>query len=179
MFDFSFGELGVIGAVALIVLGPEKLPKVARTFGQWLGKAQRYVNDIKSDINREMELAELRKVQQQVQESVTQLQSSVQTELHSLEADLAAMRGDNDPWHQTQQQELMDANLADESNHTNAGLASPPSVESLAAQLAQLEQRLATQNLAPVFKYAPRARTGRAASRVRVTRLVNKNKGAR
>jgi sec-independent protein translocase protein TatB len=59
MLDFSFGELAVIGAVALVVLGPERLPKVARTVGDWVGKAQRYVNQVKTDINREMELSEL------------------------------------------------------------------------------------------------------------------------
>ncbi|MCA3149124.1 MAG: twin-arginine translocase subunit TatB, partial [Burkholderiales bacterium] len=69
MFDFSLGEMAVIGAVALVVLGPEKLPRVARAVGQWVGKAQRYVNDVKSDLNREMELSELRKLQEQVQDS--------------------------------------------------------------------------------------------------------------
>ena len=64
MFDFSFGEIAVIGAVALVVLGPERLPKVARTVGDWVGKAQRYVNQVKGDINREMELAELKKLQE-------------------------------------------------------------------------------------------------------------------
>jgi len=65
MFDLSFGELAVIGTVALVVLGPERLPKVARTVGDWVGKAQRYVNQVKSDINREMELAELKKLQEE------------------------------------------------------------------------------------------------------------------
>ena len=65
MFDFSFGELAVIGAVALVVLGPERLPKVARTVGEWAGKAQRYVSQVKADINREMEVAELKKLQEQ------------------------------------------------------------------------------------------------------------------
>ena len=65
MFDFSIGELGVIGVVALVVLGPERMPKVARTIGEWIGKAQRYVNEVKSDINREMELAELKKLQEE------------------------------------------------------------------------------------------------------------------
>jgi sec-independent protein translocase protein TatB len=64
MFDFSFGELALIGTVALVVLGPERLPKVARTVGEWVGKAQRYVSQVKSDINREMELTELKKLQE-------------------------------------------------------------------------------------------------------------------
>ena len=61
MFDFGFSELMVIGAVALVVLGPERLPMVARTAGEWLGKAQRLVQQVKSDIEREAELSELKK----------------------------------------------------------------------------------------------------------------------
>jgi sec-independent protein translocase protein TatB len=69
MFDIGFSELMVIGIVALIVIGPERLPKVARTLGHLLGRAQRYVNDVKSDINREIQLDELKKLQSQVTDS--------------------------------------------------------------------------------------------------------------
>ena len=75
MFDFSFGEIAVIGAVALVVLGPERLPKVARTAGEWMGKAQRYVSQVKSDINREMELAELKKLQEEARNAAQSVQS--------------------------------------------------------------------------------------------------------
>src|SRR5258706_10840375 len=78
MFDLSFGELAVIGTVALVVLGPDRLPKVARTVGDWVGKAQRYVNQVKSDINREMELAELKKLQEAARQAAQSVQSSVQ-----------------------------------------------------------------------------------------------------
>jgi sec-independent protein translocase protein TatB len=85
MFDIGFSELMVIGVVALVVIGPERLPKVARTAGHLLGRLQRYVNDVKADINREMELDELRKVQsafqdakQSIETSVRDVQSSVQ-----------------------------------------------------------------------------------------------------
>ena len=60
MFDIGFSELMVIAVVALIVIGPERLPKVARTLGHLFGRMQRYVNDVKADISREMELDELR-----------------------------------------------------------------------------------------------------------------------
>ena len=70
MFDLGFSELLVIGVVALIVIGPERLPKVARTAGAWLGRLNRYVSDVKQDINREMQLEELRKVQQEMKDSV-------------------------------------------------------------------------------------------------------------
>ena len=77
MFDFSFGELAVIGAVALVVLGPERLPKVARTVGEWAGKAQRYVSQVKADINREMEVAELKKLQEQARGIAHEFESAV------------------------------------------------------------------------------------------------------
>ena len=80
MFDIGFSELMVIGIVALLVIGPEKLPKVARTLGHLLGRAQRYVNDVKSDINREMQLDELKKLQAQVTDSARELENSVRKE---------------------------------------------------------------------------------------------------
>jgi sec-independent protein translocase protein TatB len=77
MFDIGFSEMVVIGVVALVVLGPEKLPRVARTIGALLGRAQRYVNDVKSDINRELDLADLKKVKDEVQSAATNLESTV------------------------------------------------------------------------------------------------------
>lgn len=69
MFDVGFTELLVIGVVALIVIGPERLPKVARTAGQWLGRLNRYVSQVKQDIDRDIKLEELRKLQQEMQDS--------------------------------------------------------------------------------------------------------------
>ena len=63
MFDFGFSEMLVIGVIALVVLGPERLPVVARTAGEWVGKAQRFVAQVKSDIDRETELSELKRIQ--------------------------------------------------------------------------------------------------------------------
>ena len=80
MFDIGFSELIVIAVVALVVIGPEKLPKVARTLGHLLGRAQRYVSDVKSDINREIQLDELKKLQTQVTDSARELESSVRKE---------------------------------------------------------------------------------------------------
>ena len=86
MFDIGFSELLVIGVVALIVIGPEKLPKVARTLGHLLGRAQRYVNDVKSDINREIQLDELKKLQAEVTESARSLEDSVRKECETARA---------------------------------------------------------------------------------------------
>jgi Tat protein translocase TatB subunit len=62
MFDIAFSEIALIAVVALVVIGPERLPKVARTLGHMFGRLQRYVNDVKADINREIELDELRHI---------------------------------------------------------------------------------------------------------------------
>ena len=86
MFDIAFSELMIIGVVALLVIGPEKLPKVARTLGHLLGRAQRYVNDVKSDINREIQLDELKKLQSEVTESARSLEDSVRKEFDSARA---------------------------------------------------------------------------------------------
>lgn len=85
MFDIGFSELIVIAVVALIVIGPERLPKVARTAGHLLGRLQRYVSDVKSDISREMQLDELKKLQAEVQDSARSLERSVTQEMQSVE----------------------------------------------------------------------------------------------
>ena len=77
MFDIGFSEMMVIGVVALIVLGPEKLPRVARTVGALLGRMQRYVTDVKADINREMDLADLKKVQTEVKDAAQSFESTM------------------------------------------------------------------------------------------------------
>jgi sec-independent protein translocase protein TatB len=77
MFDIGFSELLVIAVVALLVIGPERLPKVARTTGHLLGRLQRYVNDVKSDIQREFELDELRKLRAQIEDAAHSVQQSV------------------------------------------------------------------------------------------------------
>ncbi|ODT62567.1 MAG: twin arginine-targeting protein translocase TatB [Nitrosomonadales bacterium SCN 54-20] len=82
MFDISFSEILVIAAVALIVLGPERLPQVARTLGHLFGRAQRYVNDVKSDIQHEIELDELKKWKASVEETGRSIENSVHTELN-------------------------------------------------------------------------------------------------
>ena len=77
MFDIGFSEIVVIAVVALVVLGPEKLPKTARTLGHLFGRLQRYVNDVKRDIQRELELDELRKLQQNVQSAAKEIETSM------------------------------------------------------------------------------------------------------
>jgi sec-independent protein translocase protein TatB len=88
VFDIGFSELLVIGVVALIVIGPQKLPRVARTVGHLMGRLQRYVSDVKADINREIELEELRKMRDSMHKAATEMQTSVDTELNKTADDL-------------------------------------------------------------------------------------------
>ena len=79
MFDIGFSEIVVIAVVALIVIGPERLPKTARMLGHLFGRLQRYVNEVKADINREMELDELRRLRQEVKGAASDFERSVQS----------------------------------------------------------------------------------------------------
>jgi sec-independent protein translocase protein TatB len=88
MFDIAFTEMLIIGVIALIVIGPEKLPKVAKTIGHLLGKAQRYVTDVKSEINREMEIDELRKLQAEMQTAARKVEGDVQTAMNKTESEI-------------------------------------------------------------------------------------------
>lgn len=94
MFDLGFSEIVVIGVVALVVVGPERLPKVARTVGHLLGRAQRYVADVKSDIQREMQLEELQKLQEQVKQQARELESSVRAGVAGVENQIGAAAAD-------------------------------------------------------------------------------------
>jgi sec-independent protein translocase protein TatB len=85
MFDIGFTELLVIGVVALLVVGPERLPKVARTAGHLFGRFQRYVSTVKADIGREMELDELRKAGQSFKQSVEDAAHGVETGVQEAE----------------------------------------------------------------------------------------------
>lgn len=88
MFDIGFSEMVVAAVVALIVLGPERLPKVARTMGTLLGRLQRYVSDVKADINREMELEELRKFKDQFQSAAESVEQTIHGEIANADSDV-------------------------------------------------------------------------------------------
>jgi sec-independent protein translocase protein TatB len=83
MIDFGFDKIALIGAVALIVIGPEKLPRVARTMGALFGKAQRYVADVKAEVNRSIELDELKKMKTQFEDAARDVQQTVRSEVDS------------------------------------------------------------------------------------------------
>lgn len=89
MIDIGLSKMALIGAVALIVIGPEKLPRVARTVGTLLGKAQRYVSDVKAEVNRSMELDELKKMKDTVENAARDVHNSIQTSASEFEKDWA------------------------------------------------------------------------------------------
>jgi sec-independent protein translocase protein TatB len=85
MIDLGISKIALIGAVALVVIGPEKLPRVARMLGTMLGKAQRYVADVKAEVNRSMDLEELKKMRDSVQDAAQEVQSSIQGQADDFE----------------------------------------------------------------------------------------------
>ncbi len=85
MIDIALSKIVLIGAVALVVIGPEKLPRVARTIGMLLGKAQRYVADVKAEVNRSMDLEELKKMRDTVQDAAQDVQQSISSNTQEFE----------------------------------------------------------------------------------------------
>jgi sec-independent protein translocase protein TatB len=90
MIDLGLSKLAIIGVVALVVIGPEKLPKVARMAGTLYGRAQRYLHDVKSEVSREIELEELRNLQKNVQEQAQSIKADVE---NSIAQNMAEVEG--------------------------------------------------------------------------------------
>jgi sec-independent protein translocase protein TatB len=88
MIDFGFDKLALISAVALVVIGPEKLPRVARTVGTLIGKAQRYVADVKAEVNRSIELEELKKMKTEFEDAARNVEQTVTSEVNKTTSDL-------------------------------------------------------------------------------------------
>lgn len=94
MIDFGFDKIALIGAVALIVIGPEKLPRVARTVGHFVGKAQRYVADVKAEVNRSIELDELKKMKGEFEDAARNVEQTVNNEIHQTTSDFQSSWND-------------------------------------------------------------------------------------
>jgi sec-independent protein translocase protein TatB len=88
MFDIGASEIFVIGVVALIVIGPERLPRVAKTLGHLFGRLQRYVSEVKADINREIELDELRKFKASIQDTARSIEQSVTSHVNYIDSEV-------------------------------------------------------------------------------------------
>ncbi len=169
MFDFSFGELAIIGAVALIVLGPERLPRVARTVGEWAGKAQRYVAQVKSDINREVELADLKKLQEEARDVARSIESSVKQNVSSLQEGFDSTvkslnTGFDDPAVATTSTPIdyswEGSGESWTSKRFERRFKPGPSIYDLSEEIARLKRQLAMPDasVSPRHKRAPRAR---------------------
>lgn len=91
MFGISFSELFVIGIVALIVIGPEKLPKVARTVGALMGRMQRYATQVKEEVNREFRFEELQKLQEEIKQAVINTEQNVHQQAAEIENSIAGL----------------------------------------------------------------------------------------
>ena len=176
MFDFSFSELALIGAIALVVLGPERLPKVARTVGEWAGKAQRYVAQVKADVTREMEVAELKKLQDQARDVARSIETSVKEGVSGLQSDLnstaTALNSGFEPASTTSSP--APASGASDYSWEGAGESwqshrfrrrykPGPSVDELSEEITRLKRQLAMPETPGVarHKYAPRSRMSR------------------
>jgi len=94
MFDVGFSEILVIAVVALIVIGPERLPKVARTLGHMFGRLQRYAAEVKADIDREMQMEELKKLQTSMQEAAHSVEKSMSEGVRDTETQIKAVADD-------------------------------------------------------------------------------------
>ncbi|SMG60106.1 Sec-independent protein translocase protein TatB [Paraburkholderia susongensis] len=88
MLDLGLTKMALIGVVALVVLGPERLPRVARTAGALFGRAQRYINDVKAEVTREIELDELRRMKTEFEKAASNVESTVQDNLRKHENEL-------------------------------------------------------------------------------------------
>ena len=95
MIDLGISKMALIGAVALIVIGPEKLPRVARTVGTLLGKAQRYISDVKQEVNRSMELDEFKKMKESVEDAARDVENSIKTGASDFEKSWTETTGDS------------------------------------------------------------------------------------
>ncbi len=91
MIDLGISKLALIGAVALVVIGPEKLPRVARTMGTLLGKAQRYIANVKDEVNRAMDLDELKKMRDSMEGAVRDVEQTIQTQASAFESDITSL----------------------------------------------------------------------------------------
>jgi sec-independent protein translocase protein TatB len=135
MIDLGLSKLALIGVVALVVIGPEKLPKVARMAGTLFGRAQRYINEVKSEVSREIELEELRKMHSDIKEAASDVERTVAQNLAQAESEL------NSAWNDTP----ADAGFA-------APLREPPSSEQIAVKAKNFrKKKLARTSAIPAW----------------------------
>lgn len=136
MFDIGASELFVIGVVALIVIGPERLPRVAKTLGHLFGRMQRYVADVKSDINREIELDELRKLKSTMQDAARSIEQSVATQVNYVESEVKQAGSELEKQAQEAVEPIKGIQLMPPAASAGQSSASEPSADTPAAESA-------------------------------------------
>lgn len=183
MFDLGFSELIVIGIVALVVLGPERLPVVARVAGKYFSKARRLINQVKEDIELESELAEIKSIESEARNIAQEVSESVRSEVDSLKGEVDSIRGDVEslgasfknegagiPWKETPKKEESSTSFTDFGAVKTVNVATPrvrenPELEDIAEELEKLKRRLGDTSPTLTEKrrksYAPRSRSNR------------------
>jgi sec-independent protein translocase protein TatB len=164
MLDFSFGELVTIGAVALVVLGPERLPRVARSFGEMLGKAQRYVSQVRADFQREVELSDLKRLQEEAQKAGAAIDSSFKEVASSLQGAAREASGDISSAVESSSGTAPVWSSSGWGSHRFRTRARPgPSLDDLTEAVERLQGRKVTRAGSPFGRrrYAPRSRVSR------------------
>ena len=146
MFGVDFSEFMVIGAVALIVIGPEKLPRVARTAGALLGRLQRHVAEVKADISREIQLDEMKRLQSEMLASARELEEKIQSQVREVEQNVQAQVREVEEGVQAQVRELEQAvQPVAEMNATDSSATKPGAAAETAAEVSTPEtSQLAT-----------------------------------
>jgi sec-independent protein translocase protein TatB len=140
MIDIGLSKIALIGVVALVVIGPERLPKVARMAGTLFGRAQRYINEVKSEVSREIELEELRKMQKDMQDAAKSAEQSFSESIAEVEKDM------NTTWH--------DLSSADSASSTEADnpLLNPPTPDQIGVKAKNFrKKKLARTSAVPAW----------------------------
>lgn len=140
MIDIGLSKIALIGVVALVVIGPERLPKVARMAGTLFGRAQRYINEVKSEVSREIELEELRKMQKDMQEAASSAEQSFSQSMAEVEKDI------NTTWH-----DLSSSDSASGTQEVNP-LLDPPTPDQISVKAKNFrKKKLARISAVPVW----------------------------
>jgi sec-independent protein translocase protein TatB len=168
MIDIGLTKLALIGVVALVVIGPERLPKVARMAGTLFGRAQRYINDVKTEVTREIELEELRNMKKDVEAAASDVQNSISQSLNETENAL------NDAWN--------DSNADSSDSNSGSSWSPTPSPEALTIKAKSFrKKKLARTSALPAWyknQSGRRARVISAAARVAKYRPIGAGKSA-
>ena len=154
MFELSFGKMMIIAVVALIVLGPEKLPKVARTLGHLLGRARGYANQVKQDIDREMQMDELRKLQEQAKDAARSFETAVNDAGRSVEQEAASVQSSVNT-SLAQAESSAQASAVTAARGLENSIAPPHAFLTAQDEVAALEKSIAEQAAAQIAEIKP------------------------